>query len=160
LDTDGDGVKDIDDIDDDNDGIPDNIECPAANNVLNGNFEASVGSNDAHNNTAGTNWTNVTGSPDLWISPMPNTGTGVWGGLADGMPSSPSGGNFAASGDWSQGGESFRQTISGLQVGKKYQISFYYANAGVEGSTSIGNAGSVISIISVLLSSFLIIKSL
>jgi gliding motility-associated-like protein len=143
LDTDGDGVKDIDDIDDDNDGIPDDLECPRPSIALNGSFEANVGSNDAHNGTAGANWTNVTGSPDLWISPMPTTGSGVWGGLADGMPPSPNGGNFVAAGDWVQGGESFSQTISGLLIGQEYEISLFYANAGVQGNTSIGAAGSV-----------------
>jgi hypothetical protein len=74
---------------------------------------------------------------------MPTTNSGVWGGLADGMPSSPDGGNFAACGDWSIGGESFSQVLSGFQIGKKYEISFYYANAGIEGATSLGGAGRV-----------------
>jgi gliding motility-associated-like protein len=142
-DFDGDGIIDDLDIDDDNDGILDDIECPAANAIINGSFSEGTGSNNAFNSTAGNKWNNITGSPDLWISPMPTTGTGIWGGLADGMPPSPQGGNFTAAGDWKKGGEAFEQNVTGLEVGKTYKLKFFYANAGLEGSTVIGDAGKV-----------------
>jgi hypothetical protein len=145
VDSDGDGLSDIVDIDDDNDAMPDDNECTpltTSNLVLNGSFELGTGSSDAFNSIVGSNWTNITGtSPDLWVSPMPTTGTGIYAGMADGMPPSPNGGNFIGVLDLVQSGEGFFQNISGLVVGKKYELSFYYANAGIEGSTPIGLSG-------------------
>ncbi|MFN1215580.1 hypothetical protein ACKW6Q_01225 [Chryseobacterium kwangjuense] len=45
-DTDGDGIKDANDIDDDNDGVPDKIECPTlfTNMAGNGGFSVNAGS--------------------------------------------------------------------------------------------------------------------
>ncbi|MGD1317741.1 hypothetical protein [Chryseobacterium sp. 2R14A] len=42
IDSDGDGIRDLDDLDDDNDGILDTVECPDEN-VVNTNFSSSDG---------------------------------------------------------------------------------------------------------------------
>jgi len=46
ADTDGDGILDINDLDDDNDGIPDKVECPSllANMAANGGFSGTADS--------------------------------------------------------------------------------------------------------------------
>ena len=144
VDTDGDGITDDVDIDDDNDGVLDTVECtPLPINLGNadGTFEAlaNVASNDAFNsNVTGGSWINGVGSADSWVSPMPTTGTGVWAGIADGMPSSPQGGVFV--GGWvnsTNSGESFFTNVSELNVGDKYTLSFYQANAGIADNTPV-----------------------
>jgi gliding motility-associated-like protein len=145
-DNDKDGIIDYLDIDDDNDGITDDNECPLPNLVSNSDFEGQTGSDNLLNGVAGPGWIKVTGTPDLWTTPVPKTGTGITAatnGYADGMPSSPSKGNFVGASDISVGGESFKRTISGLVVGAKYRISFYYANAGLDGNTKVGDEGRV-----------------
>ncbi|MEO1010551.1 MAG: T9SS type B sorting domain-containing protein [Bacteroidota bacterium] len=142
-DTDGDGIPDEDDLDDDNDGIPDTIECPNTTEIIDlgvdGTFEqlANVASNDAFNsNVTGGGWVNGVGSADTWVSPMPTTGTGVWGGLADGTPPSPDGGVFATA---RAAPESFYTDVDNLVVGATYELFFYHANTGIEGSTILGS---------------------
>ncbi|MEZ5533979.1 MAG: cadherin domain-containing protein [Thiolinea sp.] len=143
-DTDGDGVPDDTDLDDDNDGIPDTVEglsC-TVNSILpvDGSFEALAGiaSNDAYNsNVTAGGWFNGQGSADSWNSPLPTTGSGVWGGIADGTPSSPQGGVFVGAGNWTAGGESFYIDVPGLDLAKTYDVSFYQAHGGVEGSTQL-----------------------
>ncbi|WP_038033329.1 Ig-like domain-containing protein [Thermopetrobacter sp. TC1] len=143
ADTDGDGVPDIDDLDDDNDGIRDEDEGCDTNLLpsnVDGSFEAlaDVAGTDAYNsNVTGGGWTNLSGSADTWVTPTPTTSSGVWGGLADGMPPSPDGGVFAAAGRW--GPESFGTTITGLTPGEQYRVTFYQANAGTEGATPVGD---------------------
>jgi gliding motility-associated-like protein len=51
-DTDGDGVTDVNDIDDDNDGILDSVECPLTQLITNGDF-----SNGTTGWTVGSGWT-------------------------------------------------------------------------------------------------------
>ncbi|MDC8003362.1 hypothetical protein POV27_04830 [Aureisphaera galaxeae] len=143
TDTDNDTIPDSVDIDDDNDGILDIQECPPPVPIVgaDGTFEslAGVASGDVFNsNVTGGGWINGVGSADSWVSPMPTIGTGVWGGMADGMPSSPDGGVFA--GAWSNGGndESFYTDVTSLVVGQTYSVVFYQGNAGIEGTTAIG----------------------
>ena len=84
-------------------------------------------------NVTGGGWENGENSADSWLSPV---GLGSPGGYAEGMPSSPDGGVFAAL--FSNGGsvfdESFYTTISSLQVGRQYTVTFYQANAGMSSS--------------------------
>ena len=129
TDSDNDGVGDLIDIDDDNDGVLDSDEkCKLPNLItLDGSFENlySVASSDAFNsNVTSAGWTNGSGSADSWISPMPTTGSAVWGGMADGTPPSPNGGVFAggwvASATPNTTGESFFTTVTGLTVGQRY----------------------------------------
>ncbi len=107
---------------------------------VDGTFEdlAGVASNDRFNsNVTAGGWVNGQGSADSWLN-MTTTGTGVWGGLADGMPASPDGGVFVAAGNWTTGGEALYTDITGLTIGETYTIKFYMANAGIEGTTPIG----------------------
>lgn len=103
--------------------------------VTNGGFEGGPASNNSFNSTVPAPWYITNGSPDTWVTPMPTTGTGVWGGLADGTPPSPDGGNFVAAGTWFAS-ESFAQNISGLVIGQQYILSFYQANVGLEGAAN------------------------
>jgi len=149
LDSDGDGIVDPFDMDDDNDGVPDltegsncNVEMPLGG--ADGRFESlvSVASTDRYNsNVRGGGWSNGSGTADSWLSPVPLTGDGFFDGMADGTPSSPDGGVFAAghspvrtSGPTGANidGESFHTTIGGLTIGEKYTLAFYQANAGIE----------------------------
>ncbi|KAI9549349.1 hypothetical protein GHT06_003715 [Daphnia sinensis] len=147
LDTDGDSLTDVSDLDDDNDGILDTDEMCSLKIplVADGSFEllANVASFNAFNsNVTSAGWIDGTGTADSWNSPMPTTGTGQWGGMADGTPSSPDGGVFA--GGWvgkvapNSTGESFYTTVTDLIVGNKYTLKFYQTAAGVEGITPIG----------------------
>jgi hypothetical protein len=151
LDTDGDGIKDVFDIDDDNDGVLDEDEqCISAVNIeADGSFESAsaVASNNAFNSdVTAAGWINGVGTLDTWISPMPTLGTGLWGGMADGMPSSPNGGVFAAG--WvtnanpNTTNESLYKVINNLVIGQKYTLIFYQANAGVEGITPINSSAN------------------
>ncbi|MEL6251988.1 MAG: HYR domain-containing protein [Bacteroidota bacterium] len=145
ADFDNDGLDDLSDLDDDNDGILDVDEGCVGQDVdlgVDGTFEALAGiaSSDAYNsNVTAGGWFNGVGSADSWISPMPTTGTGVWGGLADGTPSSPDGGVFIGAWARGTGRESFYIDLTGLIIGQDYILKFYQANAGVEGSTVLGN---------------------
>ncbi|WP_211324172.1 DUF7507 domain-containing protein [Echinicola strongylocentroti] len=145
-DSDGDGVSDADDLDDDNDGILDADEFGVCNSILpaDGSFESleSVASTDGYNSNITSNnsgWIDVQGTADSWRSPMPTTGSGQWGGLADGMPSSPDGGVFVGAWVSSSNTESFKATILDLVVGQQYSVFFYQGNAGLQGDTSIGD---------------------
>ncbi|WP_128755353.1 DUF4347 domain-containing protein, partial [Aquimarina sediminis] len=146
-DTDGDGVGDLIDIDDDNDGVLDTTEGLNCNPIINigvdGTFEdlAGVASTDAYNsNVNAGGWNDGTGSADSWQSPMPTTGSGTWGGIADGTPSSPDGGVFV--GGWTNNagrGESLYTDISGLTIGEEYTVVFYQAHAGIDGTTALND---------------------
>ncbi|UII78341.1 hypothetical protein [Flagellimonas sp. CMM7] len=112
-----------------------------------GTFESlsGVASNDAYNsNIYALGWFLASFSPstpDSWVSPIPVTGSGLWAGLADGMPPSPDGGVFI--GGWvnnSNNGETLTTRITNLEVGKAYVLKFYQANAGIDGITPIGTA--------------------
>ncbi|WP_241321806.1 tandem-95 repeat protein, partial [Belliella aquatica] len=147
IDTDGDGIPDYLDLDSDNDGISDKVEsCNLMVGLsADGSFENSAGvaSSDAFNsNVTSSGWIDGVGTADSWNSPMPTTGSGVWGGMADGTPSSPNGGVFAAG--WARGpsanqtGESFYTIVTGLTVGQNYTLKFFQTNAGIQGSSPIG----------------------
>lgn len=134
------------DLDQDDDGITDikeGLVCKTSNLLpinTDGTFEAlkNVARSDWFNsNVTGAGWYNGNGTADSWKSPMPSGGSrylGVWKGLADGVPSSPDGGVFAAAGSW-YSGEELYTTIRGLSRGEKYNVIFYQVNAGVNGST-------------------------
>ncbi len=152
TDSDNDGINDYVDLDDDNDGILDTDECteyiesPFAF-AADGSLEtlAPVASNNAFNsnisNGGASGWTNVVGSMDSWVSPMPTTGSGAFSGMADGMPSSSDGGVFvAALVSNSFAGESFQTTVTDLTIGEVYILKFYQANAGIEGSTPVSTS--------------------
>jgi len=93
----------------------------------------STTSTTLNGNVTGGGWENGQNSADSWLSPV---GLGTPGGYAEGMPSSPDGGVFAAL--FSNGGsvfdESFYTTVSSLQVGRQYTVTFYQANAGMSSS--------------------------
>ena len=103
-----------------------------------GTFEAlaAVASNSSINhNVTGGGWINGENTADSWSSPL---GLATNNGYAAGMPSSPDGGVFAAlyavepptsSIPWL---ESFYTTVSSLQVGRQYTVTFYQANAGMD----------------------------
>ncbi|QKX03820.1 Ig-like domain-containing protein [Aquimarina sp. TRL1] len=65
VDTDGDGVLDVTDLDDDNDGILDVVECPSTNSLTNGDF--------ASGNLSG--WTE--GGAGNWFYTGANGGSGM-----------------------------------------------------------------------------------
>ncbi|MEO9510985.1 MAG: hypothetical protein ABJN84_04700 [Flavobacteriaceae bacterium] len=111
---------------------------------VDGTFEAlsGVASDDGYNSSILlSGWMPGEGSVDSWVSPMPFTGSGIWAGLADGIPPSPDGGVFV--GGWvnnSNNGEALTARITNLEVGKTYVLKFYQANAGVDGNTPISTA--------------------
>ena len=119
------------------------IVTPArANLVVNGSFETTTltSSGQVHFNTGDvTGWTASTGVP-LGFLYFPGTqnaqltdqfGTNnfqLWQGVTNTIPNtSPDGGNFLAFDAAPAYQGSFSQTISGLQVGSKYILSFYQA---------------------------------
>jgi|GEM_PF-2833401 len=151
YDADGDGICNDEDLDDDNDGITDiqeghTCELSSIDIGVDGTFEdlAGIASYDSYNsNVTSGGFTNGTGSADSWNSPMPTSGSGTWGGMADGMPSSPQGGVFVGGWTFTAGsGESFYVNLTDLEVGETYALSFYYANAGIQGTTPVGSLGT------------------
>lgn len=91
--------------------------------------------------SSGSVWLRTTGTCDAWAGgPRNRVGYGAmngnWGGLANGLPAVPNGGgNFAACGGWYPPGERITQKVTGAVPGQKYELSFWYAHAGVEGAT-------------------------
>ncbi|GAA5224999.1 hypothetical protein GCM10025777_56300 [Membranihabitans marinus] len=144
IDSDGDGINDIDDLDDDNDGILDVDECakiliPVASD---GSFNglAPIASYDVFNNTVeGGGYFSGSVTPDSWNCPVYTTGSGRPTGLADGMPCSNDGSVFVAGGMDGSAREAIYTIIDGLTVGQIYVVEFEQGNAGVDGFTSIGN---------------------
>jgi alpha-tubulin suppressor-like RCC1 family protein len=67
-DTDGDGVMDVNDIDDDNDGILDTIECPSSQMITNGDF-----SNGTTGWTVGSGWTLESGTMANYLDGVTNS---------------------------------------------------------------------------------------
>ena len=120
--------------------------------VTNGGFETTTsGPGQLGNNTNATGWTNLHSSPGVWgynfiFSPNTADTTGspgiygavsLWGpnnGSANGLTSSPNGGNFVA-GDGAFQIGAITQTINGLHAGNKYTVGFYYAGAQQHGFT-------------------------
>ena len=92
----------------------------------------------------GSPWMRTVGTCDHWAGgprdrTLPPGPIGVWAGLANGLPAVPNKGkSFVACGSWYPPGERIKQEISNATIGKKYTLSFYYANAGVEGQTPVG----------------------
>ncbi|MCI4669565.1 MAG: T9SS type A sorting domain-containing protein [Bacteroidia bacterium] len=76
IDTDGDGIMNIDDLDDDNDGIPDSKECQGTENtqysIINGGFESPVITRNwriiNENDVPGWHTTASRNGIEIWIS--------------------------------------------------------------------------------------------
>lgn len=108
---------------------------PVATGSADGTFEslASIASSyGLNNNVTGGGWANGEGTADSWNSPLPNITEENY---AAGMMPSPDGGVFA--GLWSkkigsnENYESFNTVVNLLEVGRKYIVKFYQANAGL-----------------------------
>lgn len=141
------------------------VSSQAQNLVVNGGFEALSNGSDKQLNTGstGSNYTVATPwnatyiSGSQWINQeayivvgnstsLSETGGGAansfgpnfrfWGSI----PSSPSGGNFIASeADWGTIKASLSQTVSGLEIGTEYNVTFDWAagqQVGYDGPTS------------------------
>ncbi|WP_218510279.1 DUF4347 domain-containing protein [Variovorax sp. dw_308] len=154
LDSDGDGVPDVTDIDDDNDGILDTVENTLPPSLVDGSNEGAVGvawtesTNTAslNGNITGTGWTPVAGTPDTWKGPFSLTGTGFWAGAMNGVPGAADGqvfiGLYGGSAD-----ETMTRTIpvsAGIQVGDKVQINYNEIFGGVAGLTPVGQSTNFI----------------
>ena len=125
----------------------------AADLVANGGFESTTnGGGQLANNTNATDWTTpapsgsynfvfTAGSADTTGVPGQYGTLELWGsnnGGIDTITGSPNGGNFIAADGAFQVGP-ISQTISGLTVGAKYIVSFYWAAAqqqGYDGQTT------------------------
>ncbi len=99
------------------------------------NFEDCVGSastvtGNANGNVLCAGMSLGDGTPDSWLPPLSNSVTPntTYGGLAEGMTSSPLGGVFIGAGAWLSG-ESFYRTLN-VVSGTTYKINFWQANAG------------------------------
>lgn len=128
IDSDGDGVPDMCDLDDDNDGILDSVECSSPSlQSFDGTFESltSIATTDAFGAgfPASSGFITIAGSTDAWNTPMPIGGTY---GLADGTKPSSQGGIFAGA----HQGEGFGATLNGLTPGAQYTVSFEQVFAG------------------------------
>jgi len=117
-----------------------------ANLVSNGSFETTTGGSTGQVNYGGfglTGWTapaaannydfvfNGTTSDSVGANGIDGT-VKLWGpanGSANGLGASPDGGKFLAIDPAYQNGGPISQTISGLQVGATYTLSFYWAAA-------------------------------
>ncbi|MEE9373964.1 MAG: Ig-like domain-containing protein, partial [Saprospiraceae bacterium] len=121
LDTDGDGIGDLVDIDDDNDGILDVEECPNVEvSLTNGSLTGPyIGTACAFRNQIPSGWANSVITPETFNLPL-NACMGSW-------VASPDGGSWmvAGGGDFGDGGEAFSQTVNGLIANEQYEISFY-----------------------------------
>lgn len=150
VDTDGDGIRDIIDIDDDNDGVLDIVEMGTCTSVLtglvDGSFEAaaSVAWNEntntgSLNSTMGaTGWTSI-GSPDTWTGGFSLVGSGYWGGAMNGVPPTLDGNVFAAiyNGFINEGITKSIPASQGIKVGHTYTVEFYQIFGGVNGITPV-----------------------
>ncbi|KLT68779.1 DUF4347 domain-containing protein, partial [Flavobacterium sp. ABG] len=151
LDTDGDGVGDLVDIDDDNDGILDTVEqgsCVSLlNGVVDGSFEAAAGvawnenTNTASlNSTLGpTGWAS-SGSCDTWTGSFSLNGSGFWGGALNGTQATPDGNIFAAiyNGFTNEAMSTTIPASKGIQIGQSYTFDFYQIFGGTNGVTTVG----------------------
>ena len=113
-----------------------------AQTLLNGGFEKTTnGNGQLSYNTTATGWTVPSGGYAFLFASGTADTTGavgqdgnlkLWGpndGSANGMPtSSPNGGNFVAL-DGAFQVQPIQQTVTGLTVGNKYAVSFYWAGA-------------------------------
>jgi len=111
----------------------------AANLVTNGDFESTTsGPGQLGYNTDLTGWTSngynfvfgATGADSAGVTSQYGN-LQLWGpnnGAANGLTSSPAGGNFVAA-DGAFEVAPLQQTINGLQIGKQYNVSFYWAGA-------------------------------
>ncbi|APD07715.1 hypothetical protein UJ101_02214 [Flavobacteriaceae bacterium UJ101] len=145
-DFDGDGICNVDDLDDDNDGVLDTDECSnpsILDGKVDGSFEslASIASSSgANSNPLATGWEHAAASCDSWIN-ADNTGSGWAAGANNGLPNSPDGGVYISGSASYNGGESVRTVAGTVEVttGQDYVVSFYQAYGGVVGSDVIGN---------------------
>jgi gliding motility-associated-like protein len=136
TDTDGDGIKDVVDLDDDNDGVLDSIEngpfgCVQSPACVN---NASLSASTSATGTAPTGWTNFGngGSVDInqgnWqisygqatpsrtLFPAATANTFFIYGMSKG--------GSGGLGGWAPYGEAFQQTLNCLTVGQTYYLSF------------------------------------
>jgi hypothetical protein len=138
------------------------LTCGAAhaaplNLVVNGGFETTTnGAGQIINGyTTATGWTS-TGYNFVFAAGTADTkganGTygnlKLWGpgtGSANGLTNSPVGGNFLAA-DGAYQTQAIQQTISGLVVGQKYDLSFYWAGAQQSGYNGLNAEQWIVSL--------------
>lgn len=137
------------------------LTCGAANAtplnlVVNGGFETlTKGAGQIDAITSATGWTS-TGYNFVFASGTADTvgATGTYGniklwgpgsGSANGLTNSPAGGNFLAA-DGAYQTQAVKQTISGLVVGQKYDLSFYWAGAQQAGYNGINSEQWIVSL--------------
>lgn len=126
------------------------------NFVVNGGFETLTnGAGQIDAITSATGWTS-TGYTFVFASGTAAT-TGakgvygnvkLWGpgtGAANGLSNSPVGGNFLAA-DGAYQTKAIQQTISGLVVGQKYDLSFYWAGAQQSGYNGLNSEQWIVSL--------------
>lgn len=114
--------------------------------IQNGGFESTTfGNGQLGYNTDATHWT-ISGGYTFLFAPGTADTTGavgqyggikLWGpgtGSANGLTSSPDGGNFIA-GDGAFQVAPIKQTLTGLTIGQNYNVSFYWAAAQQSGYT-------------------------
>jgi len=123
------------------------LSANATNLIVNGSFESSTnGAGQLGYNTNATGWTNTNNGYNFLFNPnaLASNGSGqangvtgqygnlqLWGpanGSANGLTTSPDGGNFLAD-DGAFDVGAVTQTVSGLTVGHTYQLSFWQAGA-------------------------------
>ena len=119
----------------------------ATNLVTNGNFEQTTNGNGQLGfNTTVTGWTSngynfvyAPGTADTSGAVGVDGNVKLWGpgnGSANGLTTSPDGGNFlAADGAYEVG--AIKQTINGLVAGQQYNVSFDWAGAQQSGFTGV-----------------------
>jgi len=126
------------------------------NLVVNGGFETlTKGAGQIDAVTQATGWTS-TGYTFVFAPGTADTtgATGTYGnlklwgpgtGAANGLTNSPAGGNFLAA-DGAYQTQPIRQTIGGLVVGQKYDLSFYWAGAQQSGYNGLNSEQWVVSL--------------
>ncbi len=152
LDTDGDNVSDICDIDDDNDGILDIIEnarnCVSLlDGVVDGSLEGalnvawfeSTNTFSLNSTVGGTGWNTAAGSPDTWQGSFSLSGAGFWSGALNGVPATPDGQVFMAiyNGFTDEATSTEIPESAGVEVGDVIRIEFIQVFGGTNGITPL-----------------------
>ena len=96
--------------------------------VVNGSLNGSIANNDVP-----TGWTVLAGTPDT-MDTTSNVGVSGWLSFGVAPTASPDGGTWVGLGAKSDYIESIGQTLSGLNVGQTYTVSWQAANFGVNNS--------------------------
>ena len=126
------------------------------NLVVNGGFESTTkGAGQIDAITTATGWTSKGYNFVFASGTAATTGaTGTYGnlklwgpgtGAANGLSNSPAGGNFLAA-DGAYQTEAIQQTIYGLTVGQKYDLTFYWAGAQQSGYSGVNAEQWIVSL--------------